>query len=81
MNRCYYRKEFGPVTRSEVHAFSDASEEASGVAVYLTKVSETGQVRINLAFSQAKVAPIRVTNIPRLELCGAVLSTKAAAVL
>ena len=32
---------------------------------------------VSLVFGQAKVAPIRPTSIPRLELCAAVLSTKA----
>ena len=27
-NRCYHPKNFGPVVRNEVHAFSDASKEA-----------------------------------------------------
>ena len=39
INRCYHPKNFGVVVRNEVHAFSDASKEAIGVAAYLHKVA------------------------------------------
>ncbi|CAB3978894.1 PREDICTED: uncharacterized protein LOC107357656 [Paramuricea clavata] len=76
-NRCYHPKNFGAVVRNEIHAFSDASKEAVGVAAYLKQLSQKGEVSVSLVFGQAKVAPIRPTSIPRLELCAAVLSTKA----
>jgi hypothetical protein len=77
INRCYHPKNFGVVVRNEVHAFSDASKEAIGVAAYLKQLNEKGEASVSLVFGQAKVAPIRPTSIPRLELCAAVLSTKA----
>ncbi|CAB3994438.1 tubulin polyglutamylase TTLL1 [Paramuricea clavata] len=77
-NRCYHPKNFGAVVvRNEIHAFSDASKEAVGVAAYLKQLNQKGEVSVSLVFGQAKVAPIRPTSIPRLELCAAVLSTKA----
>jgi hypothetical protein len=60
-----------------MHAFSDASKEAVGVAAYLKQLSQKGEVSVSLVFGQAKVAPIRPTSSPRLELCAAVLSTMA----
>jgi len=33
--RCYYPVGFGAIIRREIHAFSDASEDAIGAAVYL----------------------------------------------
>ena len=30
---CYHPREFGPVTRAEIHAFSDASQRAIGAPV------------------------------------------------
>ena len=77
VDRCYHPKNFGRVTRNELHAFADASKDAIGVAVYLKQVSESGEVSVNLAFGQCKVAPIQPTSIPRLELCAAVLATQA----
>ncbi|XP_028412002.1 uncharacterized protein LOC114534734 [Dendronephthya gigantea] len=76
-DRCYHPKNFGSVVRNEVHAFSDASKEAVGVAAYLKQFNQKGEASVSLVFGQAKVAPIQQTSIPRLELCAAVLSTKA----
>ena len=75
--RCYHPSEFGPVTRAEIHAFSDASQRAIGAAVYLGLFNAKNEVAISLVFGQAKVAPINPVSIPRLELCGAVLAVQA----
>ena len=76
--RCYHPKEFGTVTRAELHAFSDASQDAIGVAVYLRQLNEANEISTSLVYGQAKVAPVTPTSIPRLELCGAVLAVQAA---
>lgn len=75
--RCLHPKKFGQIARAEVHAFSDASEDAIGVAVYLRVVNDHAKVHTTFLFGQSKVAPIKPTSIPRLELCGAVLATQA----
>ena len=76
--RCYHPKEFGTVTRVELHAFSDASQDAIGAAVYLRQFNEVNEMSTSLVYGQAKVAPVNPTSIPRLELCGAVLAVQAA---
>lgn len=76
--RCYHPREFGTVTRAELHAFSDASQDAVGVAVYLRQLNEANEISTSLVYGQAKVAPVTPTSIPRLELCGAVLAVQAA---
>ena len=75
--RCYKPKDFGPITRAEIHAFSDASQEAIGASVYLRLFNEAQEVTVSFVYGQAKLAPVRPTSIPRLELCGAVLVTQA----
>ena len=55
--RCYHVKEF-QLARSEVHAFSDASEEAIATVVYLKQVSCEGnqsviRLRSNETFPEA----------------------------
>ena len=72
--RCYHPKDFGHVVRSEIHSFSDASKDGVGVATYLRQVDESGQVSLAFLYGQAKLTPTHPTTIPRLELCGAVLS-------
>ena len=76
--RCYHPKDFGSVTRAELYAFSDASQDAIGAAVYLRQFNEANEVSMALVYSQARVAPLNPTSIPRLELCRAVLAVQAA---
>ena len=75
--RCHHPKGFGTVTRREIHAFSDASKEAIGAAVYLREFNNDGVVSVSLLFGRSKMAPTHTTSIPRLELCSAVLATQA----
>ncbi|XP_028404109.1 uncharacterized protein LOC114526789 [Dendronephthya gigantea] len=74
---CYHPEDYDEVKHNELHAFSDASKEAVGTAVYLRQVDKSKRVSVALVYGQAKVAPIQPTSIPRLELCAAVLSTQA----
>ena len=76
--RCYRPKDFGSVTRAELHAFSDASQDDIGATVYLRQFNEANKVSMALVYGQARVAPLNPTSIPRLELCGAVLAVQAA---
>ena len=76
--RAYRPKDFGSVTRAELHTFSDASQDAIGTAVYLHQFNEENKVSMALVYGQARVAPLNPTSIPRLELCGAVLAVQAA---
>ena len=66
------------MTREELHAFSDASQDAIGAAVYLRQSNEANEVSMALVYGQARVAPLNPTSIPRLELCGAVLAVQVA---
>ena len=76
--RCYRPRDFGSVTRAELHSFSDASQDAIGAAVYLPQLNEASEVSMALVYGQARVALLNPTSIPRLELCGAVLAVQAA---
>ena len=75
--RCYYPVGFDTIVRREIHAFSDASEDAIGVAVYLRQVNERGENCTALVFGQSRVALVQITSIPRLELCAAVPAAQA----
>lgn len=74
--RCYHPKDFSRVVQSEIHSFSDASKHGIGVATYLKQFNESGEVNVAFLFGQAKMDPLQPTTIPRLELCGAVLSSQ-----
>ena len=76
--RAYRPKDFGSATRAELHAFSDASQDAIGTAVYLRQFNKANEVSMALVYGQARVAPLNPMGIPRLELCAAVLAVQAA---
>lgn len=60
----------------EIHTFSDASQVAYGACVYLRSHNLAGEVKVNLLCAKSKVAPLKPTTIPRLELCAALLAAK-----
>ncbi|XP_067275875.1 uncharacterized protein [Pseudorasbora parva] len=72
--RCIVPAEFGIITRREIHHFSDASTKGYGQCSYLRLENEQGDVHCALLMAKSRVAPLKVTTIPRLELTAAVVS-------
>ncbi|GFU66959.1 integrase catalytic domain-containing protein [Trichonephila clavipes] len=60
----------------QLHAFSDASEKAYDSSIYLKSISALGEVKVCLVTSKSRMSPLKQISIPRLELCGAVLTAK-----
>ncbi|XP_062557358.1 uncharacterized protein LOC134222232 [Armigeres subalbatus] len=63
-------------TSVELHFFSDASQVAYGTCAYIRSTNDTGFVKVALLTSRSKVAPLKQQSVPRLELCGALLSAE-----
>lgn len=61
----------------ELHAFSDASDDAYSVVIYSRVKQDDGGYSTNLIIGKTRVAPIKRISTPNLELCGAVLLTRA----
>ena len=74
--RSYLPSSFGEVQQYQIHNFSDASFSGYGACSYLRAISKSGQIRCSLVMGKARVAPTKLTTIPRLELSSAVTSIR-----
>ncbi|XP_048041384.1 uncharacterized protein LOC125265300 [Megalobrama amblycephala] len=78
--RCFTPPNFGKILRTELHHFSDASSQGYGQCSYIRLVSES-KVHCALVMGKARVAPVKVVTIPRLELTAAVISAAVSIML
>ncbi|XP_048003936.1 uncharacterized protein LOC125240133 [Leguminivora glycinivorella] len=63
---------------AHMHVFCDASEKIYAAAVYLVSITPEGERTSALVAAKARVAPLRVVSIPRMELQSCVLATRLA---
>ncbi|XP_053691407.1 uncharacterized protein LOC128739932 [Sabethes cyaneus] len=76
--RCYFQDATKEVYNTlELHIFVDASEEALAAVAYFRIVDDC-EVRCALVSAKTKVASLKPTSIPRLELQAAVMGVKLA---
>ncbi|KAL5011234.1 hypothetical protein ScPMuIL_011683 [Solemya velum] len=76
ISRCFVPDNFGTIINKEIHHFSDASFSGYGQCSYLRLVNDKNQVHCSLVIGKARVAPLKVVTIPRLELTAATVSVK-----
>ena len=76
IERCVKPPAFGEVVCREVHVFSDASSYGYGAAAYLRLMDDAGRIHCSLLFGKARLAPIKATSIPRLELTAATVAVR-----
>lgn len=67
--------------RAELHHISDASMVGYGQCSGLRLCNTKGNIHCLLVIGKWRVAPMKLTNIPRLELTAAVVSVKASSIL
>ena len=79
--RCYFPETFNSPSRVELHHFSDASMVGYGMCTYLRAQNQQGDIHCSLVAAKARVAPTKITTIPRLELSAALLSAEVSAVI
>ncbi|XP_046142528.1 uncharacterized protein LOC123988000 [Osmia bicornis bicornis] len=60
----------------QLHGFCDASKVGYGACLYLRSCDSGGRVLVRLACAKSRVAPLKTTTIPRLELCAALTLTR-----
>ena len=69
-------------TKIEIHNFSDASQNAYGVASYIRYVNSLEEeVHCSLLMAKARVAPVKPVTIPRLELTAATVAVRVGTML
>ncbi|XP_015747273.1 PREDICTED: uncharacterized protein LOC107327035 [Acropora digitifera] len=71
-------KELEQVADSQLHVFTDASQEAYGAVAYLRHEYQSGTVTTRLVMSKAKVTPLKAISVPRLELMAAIVGLQIA---
>lgn len=64
-------------SRFQLVGFSDASQDAYGMCLYIRCLADNEETSMNLIFSKSRVAPIVAVSIPRLELESALLLAEA----
>ncbi|XP_017466153.1 PREDICTED: uncharacterized protein LOC108359037 [Rhagoletis zephyria] len=64
------------IADAEFHIFTDASEAAYAAAVYCRTLTSVDDVSVVLIAAKPRVAPLKTTSLPRLELCAAHLGAK-----
>ena len=72
IRRCYFHHDPSEC-HTQLHGFSDASEEAYTAVVYLCVQEPNGTIHISIVMGKTRVAPLKRLTIPRLELCGTLL--------
>lgn len=78
---CYTPLIVKEVKQNELHHFSDASVSGYGVCSYLRAVSTSGEVYCGRVMGKARVAPTKITTIPKRELSAAVVATRISGLL
>jgi hypothetical protein len=76
VHRCLHPGNFGSITSTQIHVFSDACSYGYGSVAFLRLVSDDGTIHTAFLMGKSRVAPLKATTIPRLELTAATVSVK-----
>lgn len=76
--RCYTSLSPSAADTRELCVFADASTKAIAAVAYLRVTDKDGYTEVGFVLGKAKLAPVKETTIPRLELCAAVLAVEIA---
>ena len=66
------------VVSSALHVFVDASPVAYGATAYARYIYQSGSISRRIIAAKARVAPLKVVSLPRLEMMGAIVGLRLA---
>lgn len=61
------------IKNAELHGFCDASIKAYGACIYVKSIDTSGNCHVELFCAKSRIATLKQTTLPRLELNGALL--------
>lgn len=64
------------VVDRQLHVFYDASDTGNGMCAYFRQKDKEVNLQILLKFARSRVAPLKYTSIPRLELTAAMMAAR-----
>ena len=76
VKRCFRPCDFGEISSSELHHFSDTSQKGYGAVSYLKIVDKRGRVHCSFVMGKSRLTPLKAVTIPRMELSAAVVATR-----
>ncbi len=76
VERCFKTASMKETKSTQLHHFSDASQQGYGAVSYIRVEDVSGNVKCSFLMGKSRFAPIKPVTIPRLELSAAVVSTK-----
>ena len=76
IERSIIPENFGDLQLVQLHHFADASEASYGAVTYSRLVNVKDDIHCSFLMGKCRLAPIKTTSVPRLELSAAVLSVK-----
>ena len=79
--RCFKPSGMRDIKKVELHHFSNASTEGYGQCTYLRLTDVKDLVHCSLVMGKARVAPLKLVTIPRLELTAALTSVRVSRTL
>ena len=77
IDRCMKPEGFGEIKTCQLHMFADASSYGYGVAAYI-RLDDGNMIKTTLLMGKARLAPLKCTTIPKLELTAATVAVTVA---
>ena len=76
IDRCFKPPNFGEVSSTQLHHFSDVSQQGYGAVTYLRITDRSGNTKCSFVMGKSRLAPMKSVTVPIMELSAAVVATR-----